>query len=518
MERVLTKHGSKSFKKIILVLNNHLSLNIASLKSQNKRDTCVLFIETFDQFSDINHHKKKLVFFMSAMRHFAEELKTNGWYVKYQFLENDENSQVLETEIKRVIRQTCASDLITVEANSWQLQQRILSIETDCGVKVTILNDDRFICSNIDFLDWSKDRKSMRLEFFYRYMRLRTGLLMNHDKPVGGKWNYDAENRKRFSHQVPVKGPKKFSPDKITRTVINLVKRKFDSHFGDLDPFWFATSRQEATESFEFFIAHSLKYFGEFQDAMVNDESFLFHSNIAMYLNVGLLDVRDVCIRVEHAYQNENIPLNSAEGFIRQLIGWREFVRGIYWREMPGYLENNFLQAERPLPSFYWSGETDLACMSATILQTKSESYAHHIQRLMITGNFAMLSSVAPREIHEWYLAVYSDAHEWVELPNTLGMSQFSDGGIMASKPYAASGNYIKKMSNYCVRCKFDVTKKIGDDACPFNSLYWDFIARKKGLLKNNPRMNLVFKVLEKVGADDVMTMRKQASKFLENI
>ncbi|MEL7452660.1 MAG: cryptochrome/photolyase family protein, partial [Pseudomonadota bacterium] len=335
---------------------------------------------------------------------------------------------------------------------------------------------------------------------FYRDMRRKTGLLMDGDKPVGGQWNFDSENRKPAKGDLFMPVPHRTKPDEMTEAVIKLVDKRFGDHFGDLDPFWYAVTHADAETAFTHFLDTGLSSFGDYQDAMLEGEKFLYHAIISLYLNIGLLDPLDVCRRVEREYQEGRAPINAVEGFIRQIIGWREYVRGIYWANMPGYDDRNFLDAKRPLPAFYWTGQTDMACIRAAVTQTREEAYAHHIQRLMVTGNFALISGINPREVHEWYLAVYADAYEWVELPNTLGMSQFADGGLLGSKPYASSGNYINKMSDHCSACRYSVSKKTGPDACPFNPLYWDFLVRNEGVLRGNPRMAQMYRTWDRMG------------------
>jgi deoxyribodipyrimidine photolyase-related protein len=400
----------------------------------------------------------------------------------------------------------------------WRLAEEVRSWRKELGVDVQVLDDDRFLCSTAAFADWAADRKQYRLEDFYRVMRRKTGLLMDGDAPAGGQWNFDRDNRKPLPAKLDVPPVKKFEPDRITQEVLDLVAEEFPDNFGALAPFWLAVTRQQAEQAFDDFVENRLALFGDYQDAMAHDKRFLFHSLAAMHINAGLLDPLEACRKVERAYWAERVPLNAAEGFVRQIIGWCEFVRGIYWQKMPDYLEQNFFDHRRPLPDFYWTGETDMACLAAAIAQTRDDAYAHHIQRLMVTGNFAMLAGIDPRAVHQWYLAVYLDAYEWVELPNTLGMSQYADGGVLASKPYAASGRYIDKMSDYCANCRFDVKKKTGPDACPFNALYWDFIARNRSKLGNNPRMAMIFATWDRMSGSDQGELRRAAEQLLESL
>ena len=381
-----------------------------------------------------------------------------------------------------------------------------------------ILPDDRFLVSHAQFDAWAAGRKALRMEYFYRDMRRQTGLLMDGDKPAGGQWNFDADNRRPAARDLLMPQPLRFEPDETTRAVLDLVASRFGNHFGQLEPFWFATTRADAEAAFAHFLKTALPQFGDFQDAMLVQEKFLYHAVVSPYLNCGLLDPLAVCRAAEAEYRAGRAPLNAVEGFIRQIIGWREYVRGIYWREGPDYVRRNALNATRPLPGFYWTAETDMACLRAAIEQTRDEAYAHHIQRLMVTGNFALLAGVDPHEVHEWYLAVYADAYEWVEAPNTVGMSQFADGGLLGSKPYAASGAYINRMSDYCAGCKYDVKVKTGPGACPFNYLYWDFIARHRELVKANPRMAQMVRGWDQFSADRQAEVKADAARFLSQL
>ncbi|MEC7122730.1 MAG: cryptochrome/photolyase family protein, partial [Pseudomonadota bacterium] len=374
-----------------------------------------------------------------------------------------------------------------------------------------------------DFERWAEGRKKLRMEFFYRDMRRRTGLLMDGDQPVGEQWNFDADNRRKMPAAETPPAALSFEPDATTQAVLALVQERFAGHFGSLEGFDFPVTRAQALAGLADFIERRLPAFGDFQDAMrrprgeASDDS-LYHSLLGTSLNLGLLGPMEVCAAAEAAFAAGKAPLNAVEGFIRQIIGWREFVRGIYWLTMPGYADRNTFQARRPLPEFFWSGETDMACVRHAVEQTRDRAYAHHIQRLMVTGNFAMLAGVEPHQVHEWYLAVYADAYEWVEAPNTLGMSQFADGGVLASKPYAASGNYINKMSNYCRGCRYDVKQRVGPDACPFNFLYWAFLDRHRDRFAGNPRMAQIYRVWDKFADDHQATVRRQATHFLDGL
>jgi deoxyribodipyrimidine photolyase-related protein len=487
---------------LVLVAADQLSHDLSALKALDHASTVILMVEVAEEASHVPHHRKKLAFLFSAMRHHAEDLARKGWNVDYVRLDATGNTGSFGGEIGRAINRHAPRRIRLTQPGEWRVLEMARGWESEHGLPVEVLEDDRFICPDADFRAWARDRKVFRMEHFYRVMRRRTGFLMEGDSPAGGRWNLDAENRKPAEADLFMPRPLRVEPDAVTREVLDMVAAQFPDRFGDLEPFALPVTREDALRALDHFIETALPRFGDYQDAMLSAEPFLYHSLLSPCLNAGLLDPREVCRAVETAYLSGHAPLNAVEGFIRQIIGWREYVRGIYWLLMPGYADENALQADRPLPWFYWSGETRMACVGACVRQTKVEAYAHHIQRLMVTGNFALLAGISPSELHEWYLAVYADAFEWVELPNTLGMSQFADGGLLGSKPYAASGNYIRKMSDYCGQCAYDVTEKTGETACPFNPLYWDFLVRNRDRLKDNPRLAQPYRTWERMSED----------------
>ena len=399
------------------------------------------------------------------------------------------------------------------------MQQAIAEWPDKFACEVEILPDDRFIASRAEFRDWAEGREALRMEYFYRDMRRKTGLLMDSDgKPEGGEWNYDTENRKPPKGEMDPPERPKFAPDDITQEVITLVGEQFPDHFGTLDSFAWPVTREEAEEAADAFFAERLGQFGDYQDAMVHGEDDLWHSMLSTSINLGLLDPLDLCQRAERAYRDGKAPLNSVEGFIRQLIGWREYVRGFYWHFMPGLESDNALNAQRALPEFYWTGETDMRCLADCVRSTRDNAHAHHIQRLMVLGNFALLAGVEPRAVQDWYLAVYADAYEWVELPNVSAMVLYADGGKLASKPYAASGNYINKMSNYCKECRYSVSKKTGDGACPFNPLYWHFMHRHRDRLESNHRIGRIYSTWDRMGEEKQRDYLDSAEAFLDTL
>lgn len=487
-------------RRLIVILGDQLSPAIASLKEADKTRDVVLMGEVLREAAHRNHHKKSIVFFFSAMRHFADELRRDGWRVDYASL--DDGHKTFADLICAATERRRPQRIVIVEPGEWGVRNEIETLVEDLDAPIDMIEDDRFICNDAEFERWAKGRKGLRMEFFYREMRRKTGLLMEDGAPVGGRWNFDADNRKPAWSDAAFPEPRRVKPDKTTNEVIDLVNARFGDHFGEARPFWFAVTRKDAERERDHFMDKALAGFGRTQDAMLAGEKFLNHSVLSLYLNAGLLDPLDLCRRAEAAYRDGRAPLNAVEGFIRQIIGWREFVRAVYRREGPGYADRNALNAERPLPAFYWTGETQMACVAAAVRQTREEAYAHHIQRLMITGNFALIAGIDPAEIHDWYAAVYADALEWVEEPNTLGMSQFADGGLFASKPYAASGAYINRMSDYCASCSYNISKRTEEDACPFNALYWDFVHRNEKTLGDNARMARIFDMWSKMDAE----------------
>jgi len=435
-------------KTLRLILGDQLSESISSLKGYDSEKDIVLMCEVWEETTYVKHHKKKIAFLLSAMRHFAMRLKDNGYNIQYIKLDDENNTGSFTGEVERIVKLYNVERIIITEPGEYRVLTDIQKWQAKFGLTVEIKVDDRFLCSLEEFSDWAKDRKQVRMEYFYREMRKKYSILMDANEPVGGKWNYDSENRKPPKEGLNIPNPYQVKIDDITKEVIQLVTKRFSDHFGDLEPFYFSVTREQALNALAQFIEQRLKYFGSYQDAMLEGEPWMYHSHISFYLNCGLLLPLECVTAAEDAYHQKKVPLNAAEGFIRQIIGWREYIRGIYWLKMPHYAEENFLNANRKLPEFYWTAQTKMNCLHQCVSETKQNAYAHHIQRLMILGNFALLAGIEPKYVNEWFLIVYADAYEWVELPNVSGMILFADGGYLASKPYAAGGNYINKMSN----------------------------------------------------------------------
>ncbi len=504
--------------RIHLVLGDQLSHSLSALADADPETSLVLMAEVMSEATYVKHHKKKIAFLFSAMRHFAEELREKGLAVRYVTLDDPQNTRSLKGELARTLADTGAASVVVTECGEWRLADEMRGWEASLGVPVEIREDDRFLCSIEDFREWRKGRKQLRMEYFYRDMRRRHRVLLEGEEPVGGKWNFDAENRKPPAEGL--KGPKRIShrKDTITKSVLDLVEERFTGHMGSLASFHFAVTAAQAEMELQQFIDEILPTFGDYQDAMVKGEPYLYHSLISSYVNAGLLMPIDVIRRAEAAWFEGRAPLNAVEGFIRQILGWREYVRGIYWTEMPDYAGLNHLVASRPLPQMYWTAKTDMACMRGAVGDTIEHAYSHHIQRLMVTGNFAMLAGIDPVQVCDWYLAVYSDAYEWVELPNTLGMALYGDGGIMASKPYAASGKYIDRMSNFCGCCRYDPKLTTGSKACPFNALYWDFLDRNTEKLARNPRLSNMYATWRRMDPFKQDAIRKHATEVLDRL
>lgn len=497
--------------RLVLVLGDQLSETVAALQTADPSRDIVVMAEVADEAAYVPHHPKKIAFVFAAMRKFAARLADAGWTVCYTRLDDPENSGSIVGELLRRAEDHGAQEVIATEPGEWRL---ICALE-DCPIPVHQMPDTRFLATHKEFEDWADGRKQLRMEYFYREMRRKTGYLMDGDKPEGGKWNYDHDNRKPAPDEIAFGGPMRFTPDETVEEVLDLVEQRFPDNFGTLRPFWFATDHEQARRALTHFIKNALPHFGDYQDAMLSGNRFLYHSVLSIYINAGLLDWREACDAAQEAWRAGEAPLNAVEGFIRQIIGWREYMRGIYFREKPDYVSRNALGHSADLPAFYWNADTDMRCLSKSIEQTRDEAYAHHIQRLMVTGNFALLAGVDPFQVHEWYLAVYADAYEWVEAPNVIGMSQFADGGLLGSKPYVSSGAYIDRMSDYCKGCRYSVKDKTGPKACPFNLLYWHFLLRHRDRFEKNPRMAQMYRTFDRMDQERRETVLKDAEAFL---
>ena len=505
-----------TLRHLVLVLGDQLTEDATALQDFDPARDAIWMAEVAQESTHVPSAKQRTTVFLSAMRHFAQRLRQRGWPLMYTTLDAPDNAGTLAGELEKAIVRTRPGKLVMTAPGEWRVLDAIRQIARKHALPLEVRDDTHFFCTVRDFADYAKGRKQLRMEFFYREMRKKTGVLMDGKLPVGGQWNFDADNRSSFGKSGPgvLPAPSRFQPDAITLEVIALVNERFANHPGSVDLFGWPVDREQALQALADFIQYRLANFGQYQDAMWDGEVWLFHSHIASALNLKLLDPREVIAAAEDAYTRGAAPLAAVEGFIRQILGWREYVRGIYWTQMPAYANSNALNAREPLPAWYWTGDTEMACLRDAIHQTLAHGYAHHVQRLMVTGLYALLLGVEPREVHQWYLAVYVDAVEWVELPNTIGMGQFADGGIMASKPYVASGKYIDRMSNYCKSCPFDPAQATGPTACPFTALYWDFLGRHADTLAKNPRMLMQLKNVNRLSPAERAAISAQAQTY----
>lgn len=502
-------------RNLILVLGDQLDASSRAFDDFDPTQDAIWMAEVEQESTHVISSKQRITLFLSAMRHFAQSLQIKQWSVFYTTLDAIGNSGTLAGELEKIILLKKPQKLIMVMPGEARVLTDLQNVATELQIRLEIREDNHFLCTLYAFQKHSEGRKQLRLEFFYREMRQKTGTLMNGKDPVGNKWNFDTDNRNSFGKEGPqaLPQPTRFNPDEITKDVMQLVNHKFAHHPGSNSSFSWPVTREHALIALNEFIEHRLPYFGLYQDAMWEGEVWLFHSHLSCALNTKLLHPKEVIDKAETAYQQGQAPIEAVEGFIRQILGWREYVRGIYWTYMPEYIDRNAMQASAKLPEFFWTGQTDMACLRDAVELTLKHGYAHHIQRLMVTGLYALLLGVNPKEVHAWYLGVYVDAVEWVEVPNTIGMSQYADGGLMASKPYIASGKYIDRMSNHCKGCKFNPAESTGDNACPFTTLYWDYLNTHADTLAKNPRMVMQLKNLHRLSEEKRNAIAVQAIK-----
>ena len=506
-------------KTLRLVLGDQLNRDISHMRGIDKDNDTILMCEVWNEATYVKHHKKKIAFLFTAMRHFAKALKDDGYNIRYIRLDDSENTGSFEGEVKRAIQDLKPDNLIVTFPGEYRVLEMFKSWRENFGIDVEIRADDHFLSTVDEFKDWAKDRKDLTMEYFYRQMRKKHDILMHgKNDPVGGQWNFDKDNRKPPQDNLNIPKPKSFLPDDIAKEVIELVEDRFGEHFGDISPFYFAKTRDQALEILDDFITNRLPQFGTFQDAMIEGEPWMYHSHLSFYINCGLLTPMECIKATVKAYEEGHAPINAVEGFVRQILGWREYIRGIYWMEMPDYADKNALNAKRDLPWFFWSGDTEMNCLKQGITETKQHAYAHHIQRLMVLGNFCLLAGIDPKQVNEWYLIVYADAYEWVELPNVTGMILHADGGLLGSKPYAASGNYINKMSNYCKNCTYSPDVKNGENACPFNYLYWNFLIKHKDDFKDNHRMRMIYSTLGRMSDEKKDKILSDSQTFFKGL
>jgi len=500
--------------RLAVVFGDQLDLDAALIRSLGPADT-VLMMEVATESRHVPSHVQRTALFLSAMRHFAGELVRRRIRVRYVALDDPENTGAFETEIARAIGAISPSGLVCTQPGEWRVLDMLHRVRDSTGIPLNILPEEHFLLTPEEFAAWAKGRTSLTMEFFYREQRRKTGYLMEgtgrNAKPAGGVWNFDTENRLPFGTQGPRPRPRpplRFMPDETTRAVLAAMRRVLPDLPGAADTFGWPVTREQALASLDDFVEHRLAQFGPFEDAMWTGEPTLYHSTLSGSLNLKLLNPRECCERAIAAYRAGDAPLQSVEAFVRQIIGWREFIRGVYWLEGPSYADRNGLGQHGVLPPFYWTADTDMACMKACIGQVLDTGFGHHIQRLMVTGNFALISGVHPRAVSDWYLGMFVDGVDWVTLPNALGMVMHADRrpsavkgvtGLVGTKPYAASGKYIERMSNYCSGCRYDPAARSGPSACPFTVFYWDFLIRSREVLAPNQRMAMILKNVDRM-------------------
>ena len=507
----------KSSKRLVLILGDQLDLKSAALKDFNVQTDEVLMVESKHEAQYVWSHQAKIALFLSAMRHFAQSLRDLNYPITY--IQNTSLSIV--EALKEKIQKDNITHLICLEPGEWRLKQEIEGLAKELQLQLNMRDDDHFYCSHQEFLDWASGKKELRLEYFYRLMRKTHQILVDTDgNPEGGQWNFDQDNRKPYPKKGPgiIDDPVLFEPDAVTQEVIAYVSQTYAKHPGSLEAFRWPVTRDQALEALHYFVEYRLRNFGVYQDAMWTDTPYGWHSILSSSLNLKLLNPREVIAAVIDAWKKYSLDLSTVEGFIRQILGWREFVRGMYYLDMPKMAQDNYYEHQRALPKWYWSGKTNMACMKDAIGQTMKYGYAHHIQRLMVTGNFALLAEILPSAVCDWYLAVYVDAIEWVELPNTAGMALFANGGRFTSKPYIASGAYIKRMSNYCDSCKYKPDVRFGETACPVTTLYWNFLIKHRAQFDASPRTRLMTANLKRISDDDQKLIVQHARHVLAHL
>ena len=504
-------------KRLVLILGDQLDLQSSVLRDFDQKTDEIIMVESSNEAQYVWTHKAKIALFLSAMRHFAQKLRE----LNFPLIYIQESSLPMIDVLRQEMLRKKVTHLVCIEPGEWRIRQSIEALAVELKVDLQIREDEHFYCTPQEFKDWVADKKEIRLEYFYRLMRKRHNILLDGDgNPEGGQWNFDQDNRKPYPKKGPgmMDPPAAFAVDDITKGVLDYVRATYQDHPGSLDDFNWPVTREQALEALECFVEYRLRNFGTYQDAMWTDTPFGWHSILSSSLNLKLINPREVIGSVLRAWKKYSLELSSIEGFIRQILGWREFVRGMYYLDMPQMALDNYYDHQRALPRWYWSGDTGMACMKDAIGQTMRYGYAHHIQRLMVTGNFALLAEILPSAVCEWYLAVYVDAIEWVELPNTAGMALFANGGRFTSKPYIASGAYIKRMSNYCNQCKYKPEVRFGDSACPVTTLYWNFLINHRQQFEKSPRTRLMTANLKKISDGDQAAIQEHAKKLLNHL
>ena len=506
-------------KTLRLILGDQLHQQHSWWSGTEKNVTYVM-MEMRQETDYVTHHIQKITAFFAAMRAFRVFLEEKGFEIIYLKINDRNNEQNLQKNLEQIIKDGDFKHFEYLLPDEYRLDQQLKEICSNLSISTGNADTEHFLTKRMDVAEFFKGKKQFIMESFYRMMRKKHDIMMEGGQPIGEKWNFDHENRNKYKGEVPI--PEEYSYGEDVSEVVEDIKKAGCNYIGTIDPkkFQWPIERSQALQFVRYFAKNLLPYFGKYQDAMHTEEKFLFHSRISFALNSKLISPKEVVDKVIKHWEEHRseISLAQVEGFVRQIIGWREFMRGIYWAKMPEYAQRNYFDHGRKLPEFYWTGETKMNCLSHAVTQSLNDAYAHHIQRLMITGNFALLNMTDPSAVDEWYLGIYIDAIEWVEITNTRGMSQFADGGIVGTKPYIASANYVQKMSNYCSTCHYDPKKKAGDKACPFNSLYWNFYDAHKEKLKNNQRVAMMYRTWDKKSGKEKAELLEQAAYYLDHV
>ncbi len=520
IKKSAVKHSStKATRNLIFILGDQLDADSAALADFDPSQDKIFMAEVAEESNHVWSSKPRTAYFLSAMRHFAAHLREQGFEVDYQRLGTHPFGDLVSA-LGDAFSRHCPKKVVMVEPGDYRVEQSLRAFCTSQNIELAVREDSHFLLSRREFVEWSKGYKQLRMEFFYRMMRKRHAVMMDGEEPLGGRWNFDAENRGSFGKAGPGEVPVApvFAPDKITKEVFGDIEKHLHDHPGSVEKFAWAVTREDALTALKAFIHGRLGKFGDYQDAMWTNEPYLFHSLISAALNVKLLNPREVIAAAVQALKKGQASIESVEGFVRQILGWREFIRGTYWLDMPGMREANHFNHSRKLPAWYWTANTQMNCMKQSIGQTLEYGYAHHIQRLMVTGIFGLLAETTPQQMEDWYLAVYIDAVDWVELPNVAGMALYANGGRFTTKPYIASGAYIKRMSNYCTGCRYKPDVKTGANACPFTTLYWNFLDKHEKSLAGNPRTSLMVRNITRMSDEDRAAIRSQAALTLNNL
>lgn len=482
-------------------------------------DVLYVLMEVRQETDYVLHHAQKILAIFAAMREFAQQLSEAGHRVRYLAIDDPENRQSVPQNLDCLIAQWRITTFEYQAPDEWRLDTQLADYAQQLHIPARMVDSEHFLTRRDEAATFFGARKRWKMESFYQHMRARHHVLMEpQGKPAGGRWNFDAENRKRWPGE-PAEPPDT-RPSHDHGALWQCIRAAGVKSFGapHAEALRWPLNRDEALGQLDAFLHDALPRFGDYQDAMSGQATRLFHSLLSFALNVKMLSPHEVIARVEACWRKGRAPLPAVEGFIRQILGWREYVRGVYWARMPAYADSNHFDHRRELPAWFWTGDTQMNCLRQAVTQSLEHAHAHHIQRLMLIGNFALLTELDPEQVHRWYLGIYIDAFEWVEMPNTLGMSQFADGGLLATKPYISAAAYIHRMSDYCAQCRYRPGERIGANACPFNALYWDFLARKQGLLAGNPRLAMPYRQLMRLSAPRLAELQAQAAAVRERL